>query len=97
MSELFNVFAKHRIKINLMENSAIGFTICFNNNEIKLKALTEELNSKYKVLYNTDVELMTIRHYDQQTLDSLVVNKEILVEQRSRHTARIVMKNKEVQ
>ena len=77
-----------------MENSAIGFTICFDFNEIKLEALIEDLNLKYKVLYNRKVELMTIRHYDQSTLDKLIQNKEILVEQRSRHTARFVMKNK---
>lgn len=94
LADLFAIFARHHIKINLMENSAIGFTTCFNYDEKKLKALTDELNTKYKVLYNKNVELMTVRHYDQATLDQLVLNKEVLVEQRSRHTARLVMQNK---
>jgi len=96
LSELFSVFAKHRIKINLMENSAIGFAACFDFDEKKLKALTQDLSGKYKVLYNTGVELMTIRHYDQATLNKLILNKEILVEQKSRHTARMVIQNREV-
>jgi aspartate kinase len=77
-----------------MENSAIGFTTCFNYDEKKLKSLTDELSAKYKVLYNKDVELMTVRHYDQATLDQLILDKDVLVEQRSRHTARLVMQNK---
>jgi len=95
LSELFNTFAKHHIKINLMENSAIGFTTCFDFDEKKLKALTDDLSEKYKVLYNKGMELMTVRHYDQTTLDKLILNKDILVEQRSRHTARMVIQNKE--
>lgn len=96
LSELFSLFSKHQIKINLMENSAIGFTTCFDFDEKKLKALTNALNQQYKVLYNKGVELMTVRHYDQATLEQLMLNKDVLVEQRSRHTARIVMQNKKV-
>ncbi len=94
LSELFSTFDRHHIKINLMENSAIGFTTCFDHDEEKLKALTNELNKKYKVLYNTGVELMTVRHYDQATIDQLVLDKEVLVEQKSRHTARMVIQSK---
>lgn len=93
MSELLATFSKLHIKINLMENSAIGFTACFDYNEEKLKRLTDILSAKYKVLYNKGVELMTVRHYDQNTLDQLVIGKDVLVEQRSRHTARIVLQD----
>lgn len=94
LSELFGLFASLRIKINLMENSAIGFTACFDYNEKKLKSLNDALRLKYKVLYNKGVELMTIRHYDQDTFDRLVVGKDVLLEQKSRQTARIVMQDK---
>ncbi|MEQ8324838.1 MAG: aspartate kinase [Vicingaceae bacterium] len=94
LGELFNTFAKLNLKIDLMENSAISFSACFKYDEYKLEALVKALNKNYKVLYNKGLELMTVRHYDQATLDQLVLNKEILVEQKSRHTARMVMKNK---
>ncbi len=87
-------FAKFHIKVDLMENSAISFSACFEYDKDKLERLTANLSEKYKVLYNKDVELMTIRHYDQSTLEKLMVNREILVEQRSRHTARLVMKSR---
>lgn len=92
LSEIFNLFARFGIKINLMENSAISFTTCFQNEARKVEKLTNALSEKYKVLYNEGVELMTIRHYDQATLDQLTLDREILVEQKSRHTARLVMK-----
>lgn len=94
LSELFELFAALRIKINLMENSAIGFSACFDYNEKKLKSLNDALRLKYKVLYNKGVELMTVRHYDQDTLDRLVIGKDVLLEQKSRQTARIVMQDK---
>ena len=94
LGELFSFFAQLHIKINLMENSAISFSVCFDHDDEKLRKLTQALSDKYKVLYNKGVELMTVRHYDQDTLDQLIQNKEILVEQRSRHTARMVMKNR---
>ena len=94
LAELFNIFGKLNIKIDMMENSAISFSVCFKYDEDKLDRLLSALNKNYKVLYNRDVELMTVRHYDQPTLDQLIVNKDILVEQKSRHTARMVMKNK---
>lgn len=94
LGELFSLFAELHIKIDLMENSAISFSVCFENDIDKLEKLTKALSDKYKVLYNKGVELMTVRHYDQATLDQLINNKEILVEQRSRQTARMVMKNK---
>ena len=94
LGELFSLFAKLHIKINLMENSAISFSVCFNDDEEKLERFMKAIKDKYKILYNRGVELMTVRHYDQDTLDQLIQNKEILVEQRSRHTARLVMKNK---
>ena len=56
--------------------------------------LIDELKKNYKVLYNDNLELVTIRHYDDKTIDRVLVNKEILVEQKSRQTARFVMKNK---
>ena len=94
LGELFNIFAKLNIKIDLMENSAISFSACFKFDEEKLEKLVTALNKNYKVLYNKGLELMTVRHYDQPTLDQLVLNKDILLEQKSRHTARMVMKNK---
>jgi len=91
LSHIFGVFAERGIKVNLMQNSALSFSVCINFDE-QTMSLIDELKKEYKVLYNDNLELVTIRHYDQQTIDRVTIDKEILVEQKSRHTARLVMK-----
>jgi aspartate kinase len=93
LSHIFGLFAKHNVKINLMQNSAISFSIVADNDNMKIPTLIEELKSNYKVLFNENLELVTIRHYDQKTIDRVTANKTIIVEQKSRNTVRMVMKD----
>lgn len=93
LSHIFGLFAKHNVKINLMQNSAISFSIVTDNDKMKIPNLIEELKGEYKVLFNENLELVTIRHYDQKTIERVTMNKTIIVEQKSRNTARMVMKN----
>jgi aspartate kinase len=92
LSHIFGVFSDFGISINLMQNSAISFSVCVNFDSQKTMPLIDELKKDYKILYNDNLELVTIRHYDQETIDRVTLNKEILVEQKSRQTARFVMK-----
>lgn len=93
LSDIFELFSKHCVKINLMQLSAISFSVCCDGEAEKIKALVEELKSQFKVLFNAGLELMTVRYYTQETIDTLTVNKVILLEQRSRFTVQMVMKN----
>lgn len=92
LSRIFSLFARHRMKINLMQNSAISFSVCADNDPMKVPGLYEELASEFKVLYNEHLRLITIRHYFPSTIDQLTKGKTILLEQRSRQTAQIVIK-----
>lgn len=93
LRDIFSYFSKHRVKINLMQNSAISFSVSVDDDEKKIPALIQELKKNYKVLYNRNLELVTIRHYDQKTIERVTVNKEILLEQKTRQTARMVMRD----
>jgi len=92
LRDIFDVFAGHGIKINLMQMSALSFSVCIDE-DYKLPALLKDLQQHYKILYNTKQELVTIRHYKQETIDRVVVNKKIMLEQRTRQTIRIVMQD----
>lgn len=94
LSEIFSLFHKHRVKINTMLNSAISFSISFDYDARKLDKLMADLSKDYKVKYNTGVELVTIRYYNQETIDRVTVNKNILLEVKSRNTCQIVMRDK---
>lgn len=93
LSEIFNIISNNRIKINLMQNSAISFSICIDNDERRVNKLIDILSKNYKVKYNKNLQLITIRHYNQNTIDFIVKNKKILLEQKSRVTAQIIVEN----
>lgn len=93
LSHIFGLFSAKGVKINLMQNSAISFSVCVDYDNQKTISLIEELRKDYKVLYNEKLELVTIRHYDDETIKRVTENKQIIVEQKSRNTARFVMKD----
>lgn len=93
LSSIFAIFSKHNIHIHLMQNSALSFTVCTDNEEDKLTALLDDLQRDFKVLYNRPVQLMTVRNYDQETINKLSENKTILLEQRNRNVHQMVMRN----
>ena len=92
LHDIFGVFARTGTKINLMQNSAISFSVCIDYDHFATPELITELKSKYKVLFNENLQLYTIRHYNQLTLEALTKNREILLEQRSRHTTQLIMR-----
>ncbi len=92
MSRIFSIFAEHSVKINLMQNSALSFSICVDNDPHKIPDVQEALHKDFRVLYNEGLKLITIRHYYQSTIDELIKGKTIFLEQRSRQTAHLVMK-----
>jgi len=92
LSFIFDTFAKLRVKVNMMQYSAINFSICFDNGINKLPELLDAFQDNYRVLYNDSVELFTIRYYNQAIIDKLVAGRRILLEQRSRYTVQLVLK-----
>ncbi len=91
MSELFSIISKHGIKINTMQNSAMTFSCCIDN-EDKVEALIADVSKKYKVYYNDGLELVTIRHYNENVIEEIVKGKVLLLEQRSRSTIQLVLR-----
>lgn len=91
LSRIFATLAKYRLRLNLMQTSAITFSFCIDLNEAIFESFINELHDEYEVLYNKNVRLLTIRHYNDDVIDKLTADKKILVEQRSRLTARFVV------
>ncbi len=94
LSRIYSLFAKYRIKVNLVQNSAINFTFCADEKSQDIYQLIGDLIEDYKVLYNRGLELLTIRHYNEKILKDTQAGRRILVEQRSRHTAQFLMEPK---
>lgn len=92
LSNIFTLFSKYNVHVNMMQNSAISFSVCTDYDEHKIEPLLKDLQQQFKVLYNKDVELMTVRNYDQGIIANLTENKLVIIEQRSRNTLQMVMK-----
>lgn len=92
LSHLFGLFARHHVTINLMQNSAISFTVCMDNDPMKIPGLLEELKQHYTILFNEGLNLYTIRNYFPATLEDFYREKQVLLEQRSRNTAQFVVR-----
>ena len=91
LSWIFFVLDRHDIRLNLMQNSAVSFSICVDNKRTSINSLIAELSSKFKVYYNDSVKLFTIRHYNQDSIDKVIANKKVLLEQKSRNTVQFVV------
>lgn len=92
ISELFKLFHQHKIKVDLIQNSAISFSVCVDNKFGGLDALLQQLKSKFKVVHHENVSLYTIRHFDNKALESLQNGHELLLEQRGKETVQLVVK-----
>lgn len=93
LSVIFALLARERIRVNLMQNSALSFSICANRDEHRVDQLIQALSLDFEVRYNAPVTLLTIRHYTEALIDHLLGDQEVLVEQRSRNTARFVVRS----
>jgi aspartate kinase len=88
---IFGILNDLGIKVNLMQNSALSFSICIDNNPQLVKPLVERLKHMFRVRYNNDLQLITIRYYTQEVIDSIVAGRPVLLEQRSRTTEQIIV------
>lgn len=92
LSNLYRIFHKLKIKVNLIQNAAISFVACIDHKEDQIQALVAELEKDYKVFRNEDVSLLTIRHYTPEILFEMTKGKYTLLEQKTRQTVQVVMK-----
>jgi aspartate kinase len=91
LSEIIGLIGKLHIKINTMQNSAMTFSICIDDSE-KADLLIELMKSKYKIMYNDGIQLVTIRHYNEAIIKDFLSKHQLILEQRSRSTIQLVLK-----
>ena len=77
----------------MIQNSAISFSICVDNDKHTIADLIKDLQSSFKIYYNKGVSLYTIRNYDKSSIENIIKNKILLLEQRSRNTIQFVLKD----
>ncbi len=91
LTTIFSAFARHKVKIDIMQNSAVNFSVSAHNKRPRMLRLIEELRKDFDVRYNDDLELLTIRHYNDHIIKRLTQGRNVLMEQRTRQTYRVLM------
>ena len=92
LSSIFGIFAQSQVKVNTMQTSALSFSVCFDFYEERFNKLLQKLQKDFKVKYNQDLTLITVRHHSPDALKELTSGKNILLEQVSRNTLQMVVK-----
>ena len=92
ISYIFGLLHKHKMKVDVIQNSAISFSVCFENTFNTLETLILELKSKFKVNYFTNVALYTIRHFTENVVLDIEKDKTILLKQVTQDTVQIITK-----
>jgi len=93
IARVFALLASHRFRINLFQQSAIDLNLVADFPEQRFEEAIEELKNRYEVKYNTRLEMVTIRYYTDEAIAWIIKGKKVLLEQKSRRTARLVLKN----
>ena len=91
LSQIFDLLAKHHVKVNVMQNSAISFTICVDADHVIGTEVLAALRKNYTVRYNENVELLTVRHYNPAAISRITKGRKILMEQKTRNTVHLVV------
>jgi len=92
MSEIYKIFAQYRMKVNLVQQSAMNFSVAIDRPERGFDKIIAELKKKFLVRYNEGLELLTIRYYTEDVIQKMTKDRSVFVSQRTRTTARFLIK-----
>ena len=93
ISQIFSLLAKYDISVRMMQNSAISFSICVDDDNYKIPDLIAALQNDFQLFYNKNLTLYTVRNYVENEVADFLKNKEVLLEQKSRNTLQLVVKD----
>ena len=92
ISEIFSLLHLYKMKVDVIQNSAISFSVCIDNLYNNLEKLLQHLKAKFNVTCHENVSLYTIRHYNDLAIKELEKDKTLLLKQLAQGTVQIVTK-----
>ncbi len=92
LSRIFHYFTTHGIKVNLVQASAVSINVCVDDERSKVENLIAELKNEFTAIYNEAVEMLSIRHYTQESIKRITEGRDILLEQKTRSAVRYVVR-----
>jgi len=93
ISKIFKELHDSKMKVDVIQNSAISFSVCFFDKYGNLNDLISRLEGKFKIEINKNVSLFTIRHFDEKSIKKISSKRKLLLEQRTEKTIRLIFSN----
>ncbi|MBE0640543.1 MAG: aspartate kinase [Bacteroidales bacterium] len=90
--EIMGILAKLGIHQNLIQSSALHFSICCDAQENIVRDLTDGLSSMFHILYNEGLSLLTLRHFSDEDILRNTSHHEVVMQQQSRITFQAVVR-----
>ena len=91
ISDIFQILHENKMKVDLIQNSAISFSVCVYDKYSRLKELISILKATFKVECTENVSLFTIRHFNENSSGEILKNNTLLLEQRTKETLQLVV------
>jgi aspartate kinase len=92
LGTIFHALSELDIHINVMQNSAISFSVCIDFRKNKVMALIQKLQEHFEVYYNTGLTLITVKNYDNEAFETYRKRPGVLMEQSSRSTLQVLVR-----
>ena len=92
ISRIYKLFAQYRMKVNLVQQSAMNFSVAIDRPERGFDKIVSDLKKKFVVHYNEGLELLTIRYYSEEVIQKMTCDRSVFVAQRTRTAARFLIK-----
>lgn len=95
LEEIFRVFACYGLRMNIMQNSAISFDVCVNNDETRVPQVIADLEENFNIKDEEGLELITIRHYDDRTISQMIKGKQTILQQKTKENIQLIVKQED--
>ena len=92
ISEIFQILHENKMKVDLIQNSAISFSVCVYDKFNRLKELLTILKGTFKIECIENVNLFTIRHFNENSAREILKNNELILEQRTDEILQLIVK-----
>jgi aspartate kinase len=91
LSDIFKILHVYKLKVNLIQNSALSFSVCIEDKFNNFHRFLSELKLKYKVNYFEEASLYTIRHSNEEAISKIEQQGEVLLKQATKGTVQVIM------
>ena len=91
LSDIFKILHDFKLKVNLIQNSALSFSVCIEDSFGNFQPFISEITKNYKISFTENVSLYTIRHATKGAIELIEEKGKVLLKQATKGTVQVIM------